>query len=142
MASITLRIKAKVLTMTYEALHDLAPHNLSCHLSLLSPSSIVLQPQWPLCSSYNTASMHPPQSLRTFYFFCLERSTPQLAPWLFPLFHSGLCSSVTLSKKPSLAGLSKIVILSFTLQHLPCFIFLHWSYAMVLCYFFISLLVC
>lgn len=99
----------------YHDLHDLAPRNLWCHLSWLLPSFVLLEMHCPLRYPYNTASMHSPQCLCTSYFFCLEYSTPQLSPWLVSSLHSSLYSNVTWSKKPSLAGLSKIVIPSVSL---------------------------
>lgn len=110
-------------------LYDLDPSNPSCIILYycfphsFCPSCIGLF-HYP----YNTVSMHSPQCLCTSYFFCLECSTPQLLPWLVSSLHSGLCSDLTSSKKPSLAGLSKILIPSFAFWPLLCFIFLHRSY--------------
>lgn len=70
----SLRLKAKILTMTHKALHDSAPHYLSDFFSWL----ILLQSCVSLLVFSNMPSTLPPQGLRTHHTLFLELSSPYI----------------------------------------------------------------
>lgn len=114
MAPISFRIKSKVLTMVYKALHDVIP------IILISSSSIFLLSHSTLAKQNPLAFLNIPKLCTNFSFY-LNRSSHLFLCTLF--LHLLVCSNVTLSEKPWNSH-----PISITLYSLPCLIFLHSSH--------------
>ena len=110
---IALRVKDKILTLTYKIRHELV---LSCLSDLLwhSASLSLLQLHWPLCSSSYVLVVIPLQGLCNGCSLGLEHHTPQIIPKLTPSPPWSLCLHVTFSIRPPLTTPFKTKISSPT----------------------------